>query len=184
MRDGTCLDASGRRIDPLHRKVFIGPVRRNTPLINAVRQGRADIVVALIADGHDVNELCGPGRRHGRGVTALYVACRMGFTEVVTALLAANAETYQADSDGDTPLILACREGHTEIVKKLLIANAEVNKARKDGDTPLIIACQVGHTEIVEKLIAANADVDHAEFDDCTPLFIASYKGHTEIVES
>ena len=28
------------------------------------------VVAALIADGHDVNELCGPGRRHGRGVTA------------------------------------------------------------------------------------------------------------------
>ena len=84
MRDGTCLDASGRCIDPLHRKVFTGPVRRNTPLINAVRQGRADIVAALIADGHDVNELCGPGRRHGHGVTALYVATWMGFTDVVT----------------------------------------------------------------------------------------------------
>ena len=67
-----------------HRKVFTGPVRRNTPLINAVRQGRADIVASLIADGHDVNELCGPGRRHGRGVTALYVATWMGFTDVVT----------------------------------------------------------------------------------------------------
>ena len=35
---------------------FIGPVRRNTPLIDAVRRGRADVVAALIADGHDVNE--------------------------------------------------------------------------------------------------------------------------------
>ena len=148
LRTGNAFTATGRRIDPLHRKVFTGPVRRNTPLINAVRQGRADIVAALIADGHDVNELCGPGRRHGRGVTALYVACRTGHrywpsvvAEVVTVLLAANAETHQADSEGVTPLLIACEMGHTEIVTKLLAANANVNQADEEGRAPLWVAC-------------------------------------------
>ena len=35
------------------KTVFTGPVRRNTPLMDAVRHARADTVAALIADGHD-----------------------------------------------------------------------------------------------------------------------------------
>ena len=107
----------------------------------------------------------------------------MGHTEIVTKLLAANADVNQADGYGETPLYVASQEGFTEIVTKLLAANADVNHAEEDDDcTPLFIASQKGHTEIVEKLIAANVNVNHPLKDGATPLYVASQNGHTAVV--
>ena len=63
----------------------------DTPLIGAARRGRAADVVALLADGADVNE-----PNTGSGDTALWVASGLGHAEVVTTLLAANADVNKA----------------------------------------------------------------------------------------
>ena len=62
----------------------------DTPLIGAARRGRAADVVALLADGADVNE------RMTSGTTALLIACENGHDEVVTTLLAANADVNRS----------------------------------------------------------------------------------------
>ena len=68
-------------------------------------------MAALIADGADVNE----PKTGGSGVTALYVACMKGHTEIVATLLAANANANEAQHiDGVTPLYIACQNGHGE----------------------------------------------------------------------
>ena len=55
----------------------------DTPLIDAARHGRAADVVALLADGADVNE----PKTDGSGATALFIASQEGHTEVVTILI-------------------------------------------------------------------------------------------------
>ena len=104
----------------------------DTPLIVAVRQGRAADVAALLAGGADVNEV----DDDDDGRTPLYVACEIGHTEVVAALLG-DADVNQAAYDGMTSMCCACWKGHTEIVTQLLAANAEVNQADDEGFTPL-----------------------------------------------
>ena len=115
------------------------------------------------------------------GGTPLIVACQEGHTEVVTTLLAANADVNKADNYGATPLMRRLperpRRGRHDID-----ANAVVNHADNKVPTPLFVACQMGHTEVVAKLLAANASVDHADNEGATPLFIACQKGHTEVV--
>ena len=59
-----------------------------TPLINAARQGRSDIVAALLAEGVDANEPTTDGSGH----TALFFACQLGHFHIVTMLLDANAK--------------------------------------------------------------------------------------------
>ena len=62
----------------------------DTPLIDAVRNGRVGVVAAMLADGgYGVNE----PMTNGLAATPLYVACEKGHTEVVTKLIAANATT-------------------------------------------------------------------------------------------
>ena len=50
---------------------------------------------------------------HIMGVTPLLIACSKGHSEVVTALLAANASVDQPSNNGVTPLFIACQNGHT-----------------------------------------------------------------------
>ena len=68
----------------------------DTPLIDAVRSGRVADVLALLADGADVNE------PQTDGVTALYIASQEGHAEIATELLFANADVDQAITEGDT----------------------------------------------------------------------------------
>ena len=75
----------------------------DTPLVDAAAYGRAADVVALLADGANVNE----PMADGFGYTALHFASQAGQTEVVTTLLAANANVHHARNNGDTPLALA-----------------------------------------------------------------------------
>jgi ankyrin repeat protein len=83
------------------------------PLIDAVAHGRAADVMALLADGADVNEATHDG------YTSLMIASQEGHTEVVVMLLAADAKPNQANDDGATALMHACANGHTEIVTEL-----------------------------------------------------------------
>ena len=48
-------------------------------------------------------------------MTALYIACQEGHAEVVTQLIAANADLDQATDAGATPLMMACGRGYTNI---------------------------------------------------------------------
>ena len=180
----------------------------DTPLIDAARHGRAADVVALLADGADVNERNQKGANcctwpamratprsprscplrtptwirptlAGRRTRRLHE----GLHRDRRKLLAANAEVNQATNNVGTPLSIACHVGRTEIVKKLIAANANMNQASNaTGVTPLYAACWMGRTEVVAELLAANADVNQARNDGATPLYIASERGHTEIV--
>ena len=149
------------------------------PLIDAAWIGNAADVASLIADGADVNE----NSPVLAGATALIIACGKGHLDVVTLLLAANADVDNSTAGGATPLNIASETNHPEIVTALLAANANVNMADDEGVTPLYMASQQGHTEIVEKLLAANASVDTPIDEGVTPLYIACEEGHTEVAK-
>jgi ankyrin repeat protein len=60
----------------------------DTPLIDAVRNGRVGVVVAMLADGaYDVNVPA----KDGSGWTPLHVAVEKRHLSIVTKLLEANA---------------------------------------------------------------------------------------------
>ena len=105
-------------------------------LVNAVLKGLTDDVIALIADGADVNE---PSKIHG-GLTALHAACGNSQIEIVAKLLAANADVNLGDNYGATPLFTACSKGHAEVVTTLTAANASMEQANVDGLRPLHVA--------------------------------------------
>ena len=71
----------------------------DTPLIDAARHGRAADVAALLAGGADVNE----PKTDGSGKTALYVACKIGLTEVIKILIDAGANVNQGKIDCYSP---------------------------------------------------------------------------------
>ena len=78
----------------------------------------------------------GPGGRPW-----LVLAAEQGFTNLVTALLAAKAEANAAVlGSQETALHAAARGTHAEIVRLLLASRADVNARAADGSTPLHLA--------------------------------------------
>lgn len=60
-------------------------------------------------------------------MTALIVAVKGGYTDVVKELLKRNPNVNMTDKDGNTALAIAAKEGHVEIVQDLLDAGSYVN---------------------------------------------------------
>ncbi|XP_058805828.1 ankyrin repeat domain-containing protein 50-like isoform X2 [Phymastichus coffea] len=119
--------------------------------------------------------------RHGQ--TALNLAARHGYSEVVKVLLAAGANVDHADCDGWTALRAAAWGGHTKVVEQLLKCGAMVDCADWDQRTALRAAAWGGHEEIVKALLQHDADVNRTDDEGRTALIAAAYMGHSEIVE-
>jgi ankyrin repeat protein len=88
----------------------------------------------------DLNEvaktLLGTFEVNGRtkdGTTALIVAARHGYREVVWALLDKGAEVNARDNQGATALILAAENGYGEVVQALLDKGADVGVKTSNG---------------------------------------------------
>lgn len=109
-----------------------GGVQGCKPLIDAVRNGHANVVETLCAHGADVNNVTG-------GIYAespLLVAAdchRMG----IISLLCQNG----ADVNKSAPLLYVCRDANIEAVAEFLKNGANVNVTKSSGYSPLHIAC-------------------------------------------
>ena len=132
----------------------------------------------------DVNEVvddsAGP-------LTALYVACERGFTDVVKVLVGAGADVNRGDaSTGASPLCIAAENGYVDVVTMLVNVDANVNQAKTDdGTTPMYMAAQQGNVDVVRVLADAGANVDQARIDDgATPLFMAVHNGLVDVVKA
>ena len=64
-------------------------------------------------------------------MTALIVAVKGGYTDVVKELLKRNPNVNMTDKDGNTALAIAAKEGHTEIVQDLLDAGTNLQYSVK-----------------------------------------------------
>ena len=100
----------------------------NEDLIDAVRQGDAARVEALIAKGANVNA----SWRYGE--TPLFFACDRGFAQVVKVLLEHRAEVNLKDSFyGMTPVARAAEKDHVDIVRMLLAKGANADSVLMSG---------------------------------------------------
>ena len=91
-----------------------------------------------------VDEDVGDNRR-----TALYLASRDDYVNIVKGLLAAGADKDKAMDNGATPLYVAAQNGHIAVVEALLCAGADWRKKAADGETALDKARGEGHQEII-----------------------------------
>jgi ankyrin repeat protein len=150
-----------------------------TPLILALRRGRAEVAKYLLEAGADVT-LVDEG-----GNTALHLAAGRGYAEIVRILLShSKAELNMKGQRDMTPLLLALSRGHAEIVKYLLEAGADVTLANEIGNAALHQAAGGGHGEIVRILLShSKAELNVRGQRGMTPLLLALSWGHAEIVK-
>ncbi|XP_008415388.2 caskin-2 [Poecilia reticulata] len=86
------------------------------------------------------------------GFSALHHAALTGTTELLAALLEAQAAVDIKDTNGMRPLHYAAWQGKAQSVLTLLRSGASVNGASMDGHIPLHLAAQYGHYEVVKDL--------------------------------
>jgi ankyrin repeat protein len=153
-------------------------VLAESPLADALENGRRAAALELIAQGADVNAA------QADGTTPLHWAAYQLDADLVQRLIAQGARADTANRYGATPLGEAAKVANAEIVALLLQAGAAVDAANADGETALMLAARTGSVEVAERLIDAGADVNAREaWRDQTALMWAAEGAFAPVVE-
>ena len=149
-----------------------------TPLMEACRRCRANVVTFLIEHGAEVNA------RDQSGRTPLMEACKHCRANVVTFLIEHGAEVNARDQSGHTPLMEACSHGEENAVTFLIEHGADVDPQDNDEETALhhAVYSDCESLEILSCLILKGLDVNACESDGRSPLMIASVRGKVNSV--
>lgn len=137
-------------------------------------------LLALIKKGADIDS------RNPYGGTALMIAGKRGFSNIVKALLENGANPNAVMSPPKDPnqtytaLHSAAQESNNEIVDLLIRAGAKVNAATGYGETPLISAALYGNDSTVNVLLQHGADKSKATREYKTAADYALENGHPQ----
>jgi uncharacterized protein len=104
-------------------------------LIQAARDGRADLIPALVKQGADPNQRAGVN-----GWPPLMHAIHKNQKGSVIALLDAGGDVNGRSADGSTPLMMAAAYGYTDLVNLLLDRGADAHSQLDDGTNALTFA--------------------------------------------
>jgi hypothetical protein len=142
------------------------------------------LFLQLIESSQEIEQTSIEATDDSDGATALSMAARQGYVDVVKVLLNANANIEAVDKHwGQTPLSWAAKNGHMEAVKLLLNANANIEAVDKWEETPLSWAAENGHVDVVKLLLNANAKIEVMDEWGRTPLSRAAENRHMDVVK-
>ncbi|XP_034045747.1 caskin-2-like isoform X2 [Thalassophryne amazonica] len=117
------------------------------------------------------------------GFSALHHAALTGTTELLSALLEAQATVDIKDSNGMRPLHYAAWQGKADSVLLLLRSGASVNSVSLDGHIPLHLAAQYGHFEVSEMLLQHQSNPCLLNKAKKTPLDLACEFGRVKVAQ-
>ncbi|KAK3601029.1 hypothetical protein CHS0354_029249 [Potamilus streckersoni] len=157
------------------------PPKKETPLYQAISKELEDIALFLITKGADVEKT--PMTKVQN--TCLHLACQLGQTRVVDALL--NKRDIRIDfknKNGVTPLQFALTFKSEEAAKLLIDKGCDINlKSGRLDKTPLHISSEMGLPEITRILLKKGADPMAKDKKGHSPIHYASMNGHKDIVD-
>ncbi|XP_069381568.1 caskin-2-like isoform X5 [Paralichthys olivaceus] len=115
--------------------------------------------------------------------SALHHAALTGTSQLLSALLEAQATVDVKDSNGMRPLHYAAWQGKAESVLMLLRSGASVNGVSLDGHIPLHLAAQYGHDEVSEMLLQHQSNPCLVNKAKKTPLDLACEFGRVKVAQ-
>lgn len=172
--------------DPMAALLAALPSAGNSPyrqeLVNAAKDGDADLVKALLDKGADVN-----GKGDLDHLPALWHAAYRGYPDVVKVLIDTGKLKIDA-KDGYlvTPFFWAVSNSHDAVVELMLqTGKVDVNVRDQQRRTPLIVAASNGDEGLVRMLLeSGKADVKaKMKVLNRTALACAEQHQHEEVVQ-
>ena len=158
------------------------PLPLNEQLYNAASSGNLSEVQSLLAQKTDPNSIT-------QGQTPLMAAIHANSAEVISELLAHDADPTMSNSLGETPLFIAAGSlaGKVEMVQILLDAKTSkkinINAQTKAGETPLLTSATQIQPAITQALLNAGADPFICNHEGHAPLYFAAWLGHLDTVK-
>jgi ankyrin repeat protein len=176
-----------------------------TPLHEASRRGRADLVAFLLEQKADPNAC---SFAQGQNIqadedsqaTSLHVAAANGHSQVVELLLRARADVGAVTAQGASALLLSfgIDDGpHVDVARLIVqemlseeqLGGSRIGKLINHADafecTPLHTAAKKGSVTVVELLLSVKAvQVNQVNMSGQTPLHVASIFGHSDVVRT
>ena len=127
------------------------------PLIDAIKSGKRDAALALVAKRVDVNA------PEPDGTTALHWAVQQNDLELVTRLIRAGAKVNVKNDFGSTPMAEAAVAANAALLGALLEAGADVESPNADGQTALMVVARTSQVDAARLLIQRGANVNAVE---------------------
>ena len=119
------------------------------------------------------------------GEPPLYIACKMGYVDVVQALLKTKECNVNVQTkDGDTPLHIAVETEH-ELIKSILAdPQCDPSIANNQGETPLQVGCRERNAIVVKTLLETGKCDPNVQTDTGdTPLHLATRNKDTQVIQ-
>ncbi|CAM9485175.1 unnamed protein product [Laminaria digitata] len=148
-----------------------------TPLHLAVKFGHADVALALVRAGGDVN------LADAKGNSPLIRAVGDGRVGLVNDLLLRGSRVNTKCESGDTALGFAVRKGRLDVIKVLLRAGACPGSRGKNNRSPVDWAVYYGDTNALKDLLAVTPNLDTLGDGGKSALRIAVQKGHPKAID-
>ena len=144
-----------------------------TSIIEAVKNGKYDLVEAELKRGVDANS------KDQNNKSLLLIATEANDLKMAGLLTDYKADVNQQDNRQDSPFLLAGASGHTELVKLFLTKGARFDIFNRYNGTALIPACERGHVDVV-KMLSNTKDfpIDHVNRLGWTALMEAVVLGN------
>ncbi len=161
----------------------------STPLMDAARQQKVELVKKLIAAKVNVNATDVTGRTAHMWALYLYsISLNDNFVTIMELLLDAGADYKMLDNLGKPALITACNFGSIKMVDLLLRKGASPDTVDKNGNCALVrtihakMEADLSH-DIVKMLLDKGANPSFKGPQGDEPLMHAAGAGHLEILK-
>jgi len=121
---------------------------------------------------------CNINLQNKYGNSAIFIACRKGYFEIVKKLCEKGANINIQNKEGNTPIIIAIKNiknnkiENIKIIKYLCENGANINLGNKNENTPIMFAILMRNKEIIKYLCEKGANINTVNYRGISPLML------------